>query len=144
MLEVALKLMAKKRITLPKTGEYIKLRNYERKIRLPFITYADFESTLVPQNNEKKNPKESYTNKYQKHISSSYGYELVCVDDKFSKPFKDAIYNFINSMIEKSKYCSDMMKKHFNKENAMTKEENEMKLSKCWIFDNSCIDDNVN
>ena len=51
MLEVALKLMAKKRITLPKTGEYIKLRNYERKIRLPFITYADFESTLVPQNN---------------------------------------------------------------------------------------------
>ena len=47
-------------------------------------------------------------------------------------------------MIEKSKYCSDMMKKHFNKENVMTKEENEMKLSKCWIFDNSCIDNNVN
>ena len=51
MLEVALKLMGKKRITFPKTDEYIKLRNYERKIRSPFITYADFESTLVPQNN---------------------------------------------------------------------------------------------
>ena len=35
------------------------------------------------------------------------------VDDKFSKPFKsdlgeDAIYNFINSMIEENKYCSDV------------------------------------
>ena len=42
----------------------------------------------------------------------------VCVDDKFSKPFKsylgeDTVYNFINSRIEESKYCSDVMKKHF-------------------------------
>ena len=29
-----------------------------------------------------------YTNKYQKHIVCSYGYKLICVDDKFSKPFK--------------------------------------------------------
>ena len=44
------------------------------------------------------------------------GCKLVCVDDKFSEPFKsylgkDDVYNFINSMIEKSKYCSDVMKK---------------------------------
>ena len=44
-------------------------------------------------------------------------------------------------MIEKSKYCSDVMKKHFNKEIVMTKEGNEMK---CWIFGNSYIDNNVN
>ena len=46
----------------------------------------------------------SYTNKYQKHVACSYGYKLVCVDDKFSKPFKThlgkyAVYNFINSMV---------------------------------------------
>ena len=28
-------------------------------------------------------------------------------------------------MIEESKYCSDVMRKHFNKELVMTKEENE-------------------
>ena len=44
----------------------------------------------------------------------------------FSKPFKsylgkDAVYNFINSMTEESKYCSEVMKKHFNKELVMTK-----------------------
>ena len=45
-------------------------------------------SILVPKNKEKQNPEVSYTNKYQKHIACSYGYKLVCVDDKFSKPFK--------------------------------------------------------
>ena len=33
---------------------------------------------------------------------------------------KDAFYNFINSMIEESKYCSVTMKKYFNKELVMT------------------------
>ena len=41
--------------------------------------------------------------------------------DKFSKSFerylrKDAIHNFINVIIEESKYCSDVIKKHFTKE----------------------------
>ena len=85
--------------------KYVKLKNYERKIKSPFIIYADFEKILVPHNNGKQSPKESYTNKYQKHIACSYGYKLVCVDDKFSKPFttylgEDAVYNFVNSMIE--------------------------------------------
>ena len=70
-----------------------------------FMIYADFGSILVPEDNGKQNPKESYTNKYQK----------VYDDDKFSKPFKsylseDAVDNFINSMIEESKYCSGMVK----------------------------------
>ena len=76
---------------------------------------------------------ESYTNKYQKHIACSYVYKLVCVDNKFSKPFKsylgkDPVYNFFN-MIEESKYCSEVMKKHFNKKLVMTKEHNEKSKS---------------
>ena len=56
-------------------------------------------------------------NNYQKNVACSFGCKLVCIDNEFSKPFKsylgeDAIYNFINSMIEESKYCSDVMKKH--------------------------------
>ena len=42
----------------------------------------------MPVNNRKKNPKGSYTNKYQKLIACSYGYKFVCVDSKFSKPCK--------------------------------------------------------
>ena len=59
--------------------------------------------------------------------------------DKFSKSFerylrKDAIHNFINIIIEESKYCSDMIKKHFTKELVMTKKKKKIKNStKCWI-----------
>ena len=72
----------------------------------------------MPENNGKQNPKDSYTNNYQKHIACSYGCKLVCVDDKFSEPFKTyfgeyAVYNFINNIIKESKYCSEAMKKHF-------------------------------
>ena len=100
---------------MPKKGEYVKFKNYERKIKSPFIIYVDFERILVPENNGKQNPEESYTNKYKKDFASSYGYKLVGIDDKFSKPFKtylgkDAVYNFINNLIKKSKYCSDVMK----------------------------------
>ena len=47
-----------------------------------------------------------------KHVACSYDCKLVCIGDKFSKPFKsylgeDAVYNFINSMIRESKYFSD-------------------------------------
>ena len=50
-------------------------------------------------------------------------------------------------MIEGSRYCGDVRKKHFNKEFVMTKEgiedfENYM-LAICWICDNNYIDTDV-
>ena len=91
---------------MPEKGEYVKFKNYQRKMKSPFLIYADFESILVPKDNKKQNPEKYFTNKYQKNI----------FDDKFSKPFKtylseDAAYDFINSMIKESKYCSDVIKK---------------------------------
>ena len=64
---------------------YVKFKDFERKIKSPFMIYVDFGSILVHEDNGKQNPNESYTNKYQKHVACSYGYKLVCVDDKFSK-----------------------------------------------------------
>ena len=81
------KINGKQTIKMPKKGEYVKFKNFERKIKSPFMIYADFESILVPEDNGKQNPNESYTNKYQKHIACSYSYKVVCVYDKFSKPF---------------------------------------------------------
>ena len=112
------------------------------------MIYLDFESVLVPEDNGKQNSDEFYAKKYQKHVACSYGYKLVCVDDKFSRSFKsnlseDAVYNFNNSIIEESKYCSEVIKKHFNKELVMTKKEDEdFEIStKCWICDNVYVDD---
>ena len=59
---------------MPKKGEFVTFKNYERKIKSLIIIYADFESILVPGDNRKQNLEQSYTNKYQKHIACSYGY----------------------------------------------------------------------
>ena len=45
---------------MPNKGEYVKFKNYQRKIKSPFIIYADFESILMPKDHGKQNPKESY------------------------------------------------------------------------------------
>ena len=48
-------------------------------------------------------------------------------------------------MIKESKYCSEVMKKHFNKELVMTEEDNKdfENSTKCWICDNYYADDDV-
>ena len=94
------------------------------------MIYANFKSILLPEDNGKQNPNESYNNKYQKHVACIYGYKLVYADDKFSKPFKPhlgegAAYDFFSTMIEENKYFSDMMKKQFNKEVVITQKDNE-------------------
>ena len=48
-------------------------------------------------------------------------------------------------MVEKSKYCSDVMKKQFSKELVINKKDNEdfKNTAKCWICNNYCVDGNV-
>ena len=132
---------------MPKKDEYVKFKNCEEKIKSPLIIHANFESILVQEDNGKQNAKESYTNKYQKHITCSYGYKLVCVDHNFSKPFKmyldkDAVCNCINNTIEESKYCSEGMNKYFL---VIAKEDNEdfKNSTKCWICDNDYVGNDV-
>ena len=94
------------------------------------MIYADFESTLVPEENGNQNPNDSYTNKHQKHVSCSYGYKSYLGED--------AVYNYISSMIKENSYCSDVMKKHFNKKHDNVDFENISNYStKPKYFDNS-------
>ena len=58
-----------------------------KKIKKTIMIYADFESIYSHKRMESK-IQESYTNIYQNHVFCSYGYTLVCVDDKFGKLFK--------------------------------------------------------
>ena len=58
-----------------KESKYVKFKHFERKINSPFTIYWGFESILVPEDYRMQNPKESYTNKYQNHVVSSYDYK---------------------------------------------------------------------
>ena len=69
------------------------------------------------------------------------------VNDNFNKPFKsklgqDDVYNF---MVEESKYCSEYMKKHFNKKLIITKKDDEdfENSFKYWFSDNAFVDGDV-
>ena len=68
------KINGKQRFLMYKKGKYGKSRHYETKIKSTFMIYADFEFILVPEDNEKQNPQESYANKFRKRNAYSYGY----------------------------------------------------------------------
>ena len=42
----------------------------------------------MPEDNGKQNQNETYKNKFQKHVTCSYDYKLVCGNDSVSKLFK--------------------------------------------------------
>ena len=41
---------------MSKKQKYSRFKNYERKIKSPFMIYADFEPILASENNGKQNP----------------------------------------------------------------------------------------
>ena len=61
-------------------------KNYNRKMRVPFVVYADFES--FTENIDSCSPYESrsFTKQYQKHKASSYCYLIKCFDDCIFTP----------------------------------------------------------
>ena len=48
------KINGKQTIKMSKKGEYIRFKNYERKIKSLFISYVDFKLILVKQMDQKK------------------------------------------------------------------------------------------
>ena len=70
----------------------------------------------------------SYTKKYQDHVSCSFAYNVVCIDDRFSKPIvvfrgKNAAYEFTKAILEEYEYCKKVMKKYFIKNLIRSEEE---------------------
>ena len=109
--------------------------NYSKQLPVPFKIYAEFECNL----GDVEIYEGSYTKKYHEHVPCSYAYQVVCIDDRFSKSIvvyrgKNAAYEFIKAILEEHKYCKKMMKKHFNKNLIMTEEEHLFQESNnCWI-----------
>ena len=57
MLKISFRISGKQMIEMPKKGEYLRFKNYERKIISPFMVYADSESVLVPEDDGSQNAK---------------------------------------------------------------------------------------
>ena len=57
---------------MPKKGDYIKFKNYERKLKSPFMINVDFETVLVPKDNGKQKSRRIL----YKQISITYWLQL--------------------------------------------------------------------
>ena len=84
--------------------------------------------------------------KYQDHIPCSFVYEVVCVDDKFSKPIvlyrgENTAFKFIEAILKDYEYCKKVMKKHFNKNLIMTEEAEQFQLSNTCLICEKLIED---
>ena len=123
-------------INMPKQGENIlKFNNFHKQLPVPFVIYADFEAITkkvqgCEQSEEMKMKKDkdrrSYMDAYQAHEDCGYGYKVVCCyDDKYSKSTciyrgENAVYKFMEKMLEDVEYCKAVIKKRFNKPLVMT------------------------
>ena len=69
----------------------LKFTDFEKKLKVPFVVYADFETILEPFNDVEKNelePESSYTIKTHKHIPYSFAYYIKCDFDDTKSVFK--------------------------------------------------------
>ena len=83
----------------------IKFKNHFQKLDVPFKIYDDFKFNLKVAQSNDRNDNTSYTEKYQDHISCSFVYKIVFIDDKFNKLIvlyrgKNAVYKFIEAILK--------------------------------------------
>ena len=94
----------------------IEFKNYCRQIHCPFKIYCDFECNLE----RVKIYEGFYSKKYHNHISCSFAYKVVCIDDRFNKSIvffmgENAAYEFMKAILKEYEHCEKVMKKQFNK-----------------------------
>ena len=146
-------------INTPKQGENIlKFNNFHKQLPVPFVIYADFEAITkkvqgCEQSEEMKKDKDkrSYTEAYQTHEDCGYGYKVICCyDDKYNEHTciyrgENAVYKFMEKMLEEVKYCKAVIKKCFNKPLVMTEvdEQNFKTMGGCHICGEKYTDKDV-
>ena len=95
-----------------------------------YIVHLNFMLILSVIWRRLKFMKSSIKKKYHNHISCSFAYKVVCIDDRFSKPTvffrgENAAYEFIKAILKEYEHCKKVMKKHFNKNLIINEEEEE-------------------
>ena len=114
---------------MPKQGDNIlKFNNFHKQLPVPFVICADFEAITKKvqgckqsEEMEKDKDNRSYTKACQTHKDCGYGYKVVCCyKKKYSKPIQtyrgeNAVYKFMEKMLEEVEYCKAVVKKRFNK-----------------------------
>ena len=73
-------------VKMPKPNSMLYFRNYQKKIPVPFVAYADFECFTKRMSSCRPNPNEAYFYNYQKHEPSGFCIYVKGIVDKKIKP----------------------------------------------------------
>ena len=74
------------RVKMPEKGTKLVFENHNRKMRVPFVVYADFEALPEGISTCQPSDSDSYTNKYQKHKPCGFCYYIKCFNDELFPP----------------------------------------------------------
>ena len=129
------------RIEMPQPGSKVFFYQHQKQLPIPFVVYADFEAITEKIDSCSPPQHKSYTQAYQKHKPSGFGYKVVChYDKKYSKPAviyrgENVIEKFIQHLFREVKDCQEVIKENFQKPLIMSKKDEEdfQKAKKCWI-----------
>ena len=129
------------RIEMPQPGSKVFFYQHQKQLPVPFVVYADFEA--ITENIDSCFPPQhkSYTQSYQKHKPSGFGYKVVChYDQKYSKPAviyrgENVIEKFIQHLFREVKDCQKIITERAKRRLVMTKKDEEdfQNAKKCWI-----------
>ena len=112
----------------PKKDEekaFLKFKNHKKKMRVPFVIYADFECFTKKISTCSPDGSKSYTKQFQRHKPSRYCYLIKCFDDNLFAPILDkytaqspdedisqrfisSLENSIKDIFEKFKYKKNL------------------------------------
>lgn len=121
----------------------ISFNNYDRKLRIPFVVYADFEAFLKPIKTCINDPSKSSTTNVQEHEMYSFGYYIKCSYDNSlsvyrtytgencAQTFMKLIKKDLEKICKKNTFAKDPL--------PLTEQDNEniVKSNTCYICQHS-------
>ena len=150
--ENCIQVNGKQAIKMPdEDNNILKYNNFHKQQAIPFVIYADFEAITEKVQGCMPSDGKSYTETYQERKDCSYGYKVVCCyDDKYTKQEQiyrgeNAVYQFMEAMLEEVKYCKKVVKKSFNKPLRMTENDEEefKKANECHMCEKKYTDKDI-
>ncbi|GFQ84064.1 protein NYNRIN [Trichonephila clavata] len=91
----------------------LQFQKIEFQHKVSFITYADFESIIIPYHSVQPTNQRSYTEKIARHEPCGYAYVVIDANGKMLKPITvyrgpDAATHFINNLIKEKDQITPM------------------------------------
>ncbi|KAK3108933.1 hypothetical protein FSP39_019099 [Pinctada imbricata] len=137
-------------ISMPEQGkdDVLTFKDFHKQMRVPFVIYADFETFAKKTNADLPDPSKSNTTSIVHYTPCGYGYQVVCVDERYTKDpviyrGDDVSEHFLRSIMEEEEEIKEILR---NVEPMELSEEEQTEFENsthCHICENVIIDTKV-